>query len=202
MKQKPKSYSDFTLEHLQEMFGIQNKQVALHLPVQPFKISQWLTEVLEIALKLPRGTEKIKSEVFVTPILMALFEANPNQFQYFSGYSFDVDTKQALRGRCDFLLTKSLSAFIDTPVFGIFEAKDDSIEHWYGQCGAEMYASQLFNAQKGKPIDTIYGAVTNGLTWQFLRLQNADLQIDTQYYTLQNLPTLLGTLQGIVEFYD
>lgn len=202
MKQKPKSYSDFTLEHLQEMFGIQNRQVALNLSVESFKIPQWLTEVLAIALKLPRGTEKIKSEVFVTPILMALFEANPNQFQYFSGYTFDVDTKQALRGRCDFLLSKSLSTFIDAPVFGIFEAKDDSIEHWYGQCGAEMYAAQLFNEQKGKPLAFVHGAVTNGLTWQFLKLQNADLQIDTQYYTLQDLPTLLGTLQGILALYD
>ncbi len=202
MKQKPESYSDFTLEHLSDMFGIVGIYKRLDLPVLPCAVPDWLVAQLKAVEGLPNATEKAKSEFFITPILTALFAANPDSFKYFSGYTFDVDKKNALKGRCDYLLSKSKSAFIDAPVFGIFEAKDDNLEHWYGQCGAEMYASMLFNAQKGKPIEIIHGAVTNGLNWQFLRLQGTDLQIDTHYYNLENLSTLLGTLQGIVSFYD
>jgi hypothetical protein len=200
-KDIPKSYLDFTLTHLREMFGISNLPIDLDMIEKPFKTPQWLDEALAIAMKLPRGTEKVKSEIFVTPILLALYEANPKRFQYFSGYSFDVDAKLALRGRCDFLLSKTLSASIEAPIFGIFEAKDDSLEHWYGQCGAEMYAAQLFNQQKNNPIQTIHGAISNGLTWQFLRLDNSILKIDTRFYTIDNPAQLLGVLQGILDFY-
>ncbi len=33
-----------------------------------------------------------------------------------------------------------------------------------------MVAAQLFNAQEGLTIDTIFGCVTTGKTWQFLKL--------------------------------
>ncbi len=113
-----------------------------------------------------------------------------------------MDKENALKGRCNYLLSKSIAAFIDTPVFAIFEAKDDNLENWYGQCGAEMYAAHLYNEQNDKPLPFIFGAVTNGLNWQFLKLEGKQLSIDTAYYSLQNLPTLLGTLQGILEMYD
>jgi hypothetical protein len=100
------------------------------------------------------------------------------------------------------LLSKSLSVFIDTPVFGIFEAKDNSLEHWYRRCGAEMYAAQIFNKQKNKPIQVIHGAVTNGLTWQFLHLEGLNLTIDAQFYTINRPEILLGILQRILDFYD
>jgi len=65
-----------------------------------------------------------------------------------------------------------------------------------------MYTSALFNEQNGKLIAVIHGALTNGLNQQFLRFRGTDLQIDTHYYNLQNLPALLGTLQGILAFCD
>jgi hypothetical protein len=202
MKHKPKNYTDFTLEHLSNMFGIVGIAERLNLPTAPFVVPDWLIAQIQAVEGLPNATEKAKSEFYISPILTALFTANVGKFKYFSGYTFDVDKSKALKGRCDYLLSKSNALFIDAPIFGIFEAKDDNLENWYGQCGAEMYAAQLFNAQKGKPLAFVYGAVTNGLNWQFLRLQNTDLQIDTKYYTLQDLPTLLGTLQGILALYD
>ncbi|NJK82936.1 MAG: hypothetical protein HC912_03095 [Saprospiraceae bacterium] len=199
---KPKSYSDFTLDHLQEIFGIKTQYEEFSLQAQPFAVPDWLPELFDATKGLPNATEKAKSEFYITPILTAFFQANNHKFQYFSGYTFDVDKQKALRGRCDYLLTKSQTLNIDVPVFAIFEAKDDSLNHWYGQCGAEMYAAQLFNAKKGKPIHIIYGAVSNGLTWQFLRLTDLLLEVDTRLYTIENHEVLLGTLQTIINFYD
>jgi hypothetical protein len=200
-KDIPKSYSDFSLTHLQTMFGIQNLYRDFELKEKKITPSNWLIETLELQKNIPKGTEKAKSEHLVVPILLELYRANQGKFQYFSGYTFDVDTKLALRGRCDFLLSKTLSASIEAPIFGIFEAKDDSVEHWYGQCGAEMYAAQLFNQQKNNPIQVIHGAVSNGLIWQFLRLENKILNIDTRFYGIENPEQLLGVLQGILDFY-
>jgi type I site-specific restriction endonuclease len=202
MKDKPTSYSDFTLEHLKKMFGIENRYKALELTSLPFDVPSWLPEILKATKGLPNANEKAKSEFFITPVMTAFYQQNAEKFQYFSGYTFDVDKENALRGRCDYLLSKSPSAFIDTPVFAIFEAKDDNLENWYGQCGAEMYASQLYNEQNNNPLPFIFGAVTNGLNWQFMKLEGRQILIDTEYYSLQNLPTLLGVLQGILEMYD
>jgi hypothetical protein len=202
MKDKPTSYSDFTLEHLKKMFGVVGMSARLNLPTLPFVLPDWLPAQLKALEGLPTGTEKAKSEFFVTPVMIAFYQANPNKFKYFSGYSFDVDKENALRGRCDYLLSKSQSAFIDSPVFAIFEAKDDNLENWYGQCGAEMYAAHIYNEQNDNPLPFIFGAVTNGLNWQFLKLEGKQLLIDIEYYSLQNLPTLLGVLQGILASYE
>ena len=90
---------------------------------------------------------------------------------------------------------------MDAPIACIFEAKNDAIEDWYGQCGAEMLAAHIFNERKGNPMPHIHGAVTNGFTWQFLKLENNILYIDSQRYGTANLPQLLGAIQKVYDFY-
>jgi hypothetical protein len=155
-KLSPKSYSDFTVAHLREKFGLKDKKQALNLKCEEYPISDWLVTTLEMQKDLPVGTEKAKSELIITPILLELRSKNKTKFTFFSGYTFDVDTENALRGRCDYLLIKdSQSVDIEAPIIGIFEAKDDSIDRWVGQCGAEMYAARLFNQQTKTDIEII-----------------------------------------------
>lgn len=197
---QPKSYSDFTVQHLRDMFGLKDRKEDLHLDKQTIPPSEWLLTTISYLQKLPQGTEKAKSELRITPILVELHNRNEDKFTYFSGYSFDVDESKALKGRCDFLLIKdATSVDIEAPIMGIFEAKDDNIDRWIGQCGAEMYAAQLLNQRENVPIDIIYGAVTNGFEWLFLRLEGTVLQVDTQRYSTDNLPRLLGALQSLIE---
>jgi hypothetical protein len=198
---KPRSYSDFTLEHLREMFHLQNKQVALNLDVTAMPPSSWLVETLKMNRIAPMNSEKAKSELLITPILVELMNRNSNRFTCFSGTSLDVDAAQSLKGRCDFLLTREMSLDISAPIIAVFEAKDDSLDHWYGQCGAEMYAARMFNEQRNEPITIIHGAVTNGFSWQFLRLEGSSLLIDKEIYALSDLPKLLGALQYLIDFY-
>jgi hypothetical protein len=200
-KKMPRSYSDFTLTDLREMFGISNENKSLNLPKNKIEPSDWLITTINKHKGIPKGTEKAKSELFIVPVLLEMYDNNPDVFKYFSGYSFDVDPEKALKGKCDFILSRSKSLDIQAPIFSIFEAKDDSLEHWYGQCGAEMYAARLFNEQSNNDIKIIFGAVSNGNTWQFLKLEENNLLIDTTTYGLENLPVLLGTLQIIIDFY-
>jgi hypothetical protein len=76
------------------------------------------------------------------------------------------------------------------------------LDKWYGQCGAEMYAARLFNQKQQKDFPIIFGAVTNGFAWQFLKLEGQILYIDTQTYGTRNLPELLGVLQNMIDFYN
>jgi hypothetical protein len=47
-----------------------------------------------------------------------------------------------------------------------------------------MIAAQKFNLANGQEIHTIYGSVTTGTQWQFLKLTGKDLTIDTTEYSL------------------
>ena len=201
-KTEPKSYSDFTIPHLREKFGLKDKKQALFLDGELIPISDWLKMTLEMQQDLPVGTEKAKSELLITPVLLELRSKNKTKFTFFSGYTFDVDVKNALKGRCDYLLIKDAqSVDIEAPIIGIFEAKDDSIDRWVGQCGAEMYAARLFNQQTKIDIEIIYGAVTNGYEWLFLKLEEDTLYIDTARYSIENPAKLLAALQKIINFY-
>ena len=201
INKRPSSYSDFTLDDLQSMFGIETTDLELRLNRQIVNPSDWLLKTMEMSTLLTLNTEKAKSESIIMPILLELRSLNLDNCRVFSGNSFDVDKSLSLVGRCDFLLSSNPTVNISAPVVSIFEAKNDNLEDWYGQCGSEMYAAHLFNLQKNKPVEFIYGAVTNGFDWQFLKLQENALHIDTKRYFVDNLPQLLGVLQTVLDFY-
>jgi hypothetical protein len=200
-EKKTRSYSDFTLDSLRQICGIDNSKTSLGLAKQQVQPSSLLVQILERNESLPINSEKARSELLITPVLIEWLFQNPNTLQYFSGNTFDVDAQKALKGRCDFLFTKHFSIDIVAPVVAMFEAKDDNVDNWYGQCGAEMVAARIFNEQKNEPYHIIYGAVTDGYEWVFLKLEENMLYIDRDRYYLRNLPELLGALQTVINFY-
>ena len=40
-----------------------------------------------------------------------------------------------------------------------------------GQCAAEMVAARIFNKQKKREYNTIYGVVTSGTEWLFFEIR-------------------------------
>ena len=60
---------------------------------------------------------------------------------------------------------------VDAPVIMLVEAKKEDLVGGIGQCVAEMLAAQRFNAEKENNVSRIYGAVTSGTDWLFLRLE-------------------------------
>lgn len=198
---KIRSYSDYTLTALQEVCGIDNTKQDLALCQALIPPSELLQQTLLRNKIVPINSEKARAELLITPVLVEWLSRNPKKLQYFSGNTFDVVPEKALKGRCDFLFTKHFSLNIVAPVVAMFEAKDDNVDNWYGQCGAEMYAARIFNEQNNEPYRIIYGAVTDGYEWVFLRLEENLLLIDAERYYLADLPRLLGALQTIVDFY-
>ena len=198
----PKSYRYYKLEDLKTIFQIHKKNIPNLLEeVVLIEASTFLKELIKKNLQIPMNNEKAKSELLVMPILIESWERNQN-FKPLSGLTFSVQPEKGLTGRCDFLISNDPNAHdIESPMMCVFEAKNDAIEDWYGQCGAEMLAARIFNERKGNDIKIIYGAVTNGFIWQFLKLENQTLFIDSQRYGTANLPQLLGAIQKIYNFY-
>jgi hypothetical protein len=196
------AYSDFNLRKLENKFGITYRKVNLFTkPLRKIQPSNRLVEDLEEAKHFPILTEKAKSELLIMPILKELNRINPNRFTVFSGFQFDIDIQNELNGICDFLFSDKADAIeITDPVFCMVEAKNRTIEEGFGQCGAEMYAARLYN-QTSSEIETIYGSVTNGTEWIFLKLEGNELLIDNERYALIEADELLGAFQNIIDFY-
>jgi hypothetical protein len=196
------AYSDFTLSKVERQFGLTQKKFRIIPDPKPcLAPSQALTDDMTFAGQIPIFSEKSKSEHIITPILKEIFRRNIGRATYFSGYTFDVDVAANLNGVCDYIFTRNTeSVEIKSPVFCLVEAKNRTIEEGLGQCAAEMVAARLFNLEAGEPVERIYGAVTTGFEWVFLRLEGNDIQIDLgDRFFLNELPLLLGALQWIID---
>jgi hypothetical protein len=88
---------------------------------------------------------------------------------------------------------------VEAPVIMLVEAKKGELDVGLGQGIAEMVAAQLFNQTQGKPIETVYGCVTSGKLWQFLKIKGKDVAIDVNEYQVTPVEKILGALKWMVE---
>jgi len=196
------AYSDFDLKTVQARFNLTfEENIDLFAAVQERTVSDWLRDFLgewsDAALAM--NTEKARSEMIIAPILMETVRACQHRVQLFSGIAFDVDKERGLHGVSDYLLSKSPERFFPgQPVLAIVEAKKEDISGGLGQCTAAMVAARIYNERDSKNIEAIYGAVTTGNIWRFLKLQEAELTIDRPEYYLPQLGKILGIFYSIL----
>ncbi len=62
-----------------------------------------------------------------------------------------------------------------------------------------MIAARLFNEQAGKPFRHVFGCVTTGEAWQFLRLEPAAVSIDQTRYYIDSVGKILAVFQAMVD---
>jgi hypothetical protein len=84
-------------------------------------------------------------------------------------------------------------------VVAIVEAKNDNIKSGYAQCMAEMIAAQIFNEREGKEVENIFGVVTNGNQWKFLKLNKDTIYIDLNDYYIISPEKIMGILISMVK---
>ena len=196
------SYSNFTLKTVEQQFQLQETVQNLFPTVKKLEISDWLQQTLEKGSYLALKTEKARSEMIVAPILLEMMDQNNRAVTIFSGESLDVDAEKGLNGECDFIISKTPKVYtIQAPILALVEAKQNIIENNLGQCAAQMVAARMFNKQENESIETIFGCVTNGDVWQFLKLEQQNILIDAKKYFLDNLEQILGILKAIIDFY-
>ena len=196
------AYSDFTLESVLLAFQLEMVDTAgLFAEAERVAPSDHLTTALarKAPLATTIGTEKAKSELIVADVLVELREHFERSISLFSGIEFNVEPESGLTGVCDFLISLSArQSFLESPIIILVEAKKDDLLIGLGQCVAEMVAAQRFNAEKGNDIPCIYGTITSGTDWKFLRLEGKCLHIDMTTYTIERCDRILGILSAMV----
>jgi len=146
------------------------------------------------------NTDKAKSEFIIAPLLLELRRSMGDRFGLFSGVELAVDPARGLNGVCDFIITKSSRQFIlSSPLIAIVEAKNDNLRSGLGQCIASMVAAQVFNQESSTPLEAVFGVVTTGGAWKFLRLQQALVTLDVREYYIDNAAKILGVLTHIIQ---
>ena len=169
------SYRDFSISKVKQNFNLTLVEGKSFLPeIEPISPSPYLVEFLEesIPLAIAIGSEKARSELIISPILFEIRKFFNKEISFFSGEEFNVDASVGLTGFCDFLISRSPEQlFIEAPAVVIIEAKKENLKGGLGQCIAEMIAAQKFNQENDKSISTIYGSVTSGNLWSFLKIK-------------------------------
>ncbi len=194
-------YSDFTIAELKRRFQLTIGESAdlfggeaeADLPVG---LAETLARYLPLAMNV--NTEKARSELVISPVLVEFKLMHRDRISLFSGIDFNVDEAVGLKGRCDFILARSPEQLaLDSPVCVLVEAKNEDIVAGIPQCLAEMVAAQRFNERAGTPLAAIYGAVTTGMIWRFLKLEGTSARVDAVEYPIQNPRKIFGILTAV-----
>ena len=198
------AYSDFRLSEIIQKFELTLNEVSgLFGDVLEEESSDLLTTILKenVDLAVSINTEKACSEMIISPILLEVRRKLNNEISLFSGIDFNVDNQQGLNGFCDFLISLSKEQlFVRAPVIiTLVESKNENLKSGLAQCIAEMLAAQLFNEQKQNAIKIIYGAVTIGTIWQFLKLEDKTISIDLTEYYIKDVKKILGILISAIK---
>lgn len=195
------AYNRFSLQDVIDKFEINLLESTFCDSLAPaIPQSEFLT-ILEQSLPLAQRarSEKAKSELLVSPILVEVRRLVGDRIQLFSGEEFNVDRDRGLNGFCDFLFSRStISSVIQAPVLMLVEAKKGELDMGLGQCIAEMFAAQIFNQARDKNIPVVYGCVTSGKLWQFLKLEGNDVTIDINEYPVTPVERILGIIKWMV----
>jgi len=196
-------YSDFSIADIKKKFGIKTSfdfddfinSVPCQTPSE--RLRDILTENVSLALAI--NTEKARSEFIVAPILSELRRILQHKISIFSGIDFTVDTSKGLNGKCDFLISLDSEQLVLTaPIITVVEAKNDDINSGLGQCIAEMIASKIFNDNEQNGINTIYGIITTGSLWKFLKLEDNVIHLQSSETHIDKIDKIIGILQQIV----
>jgi len=193
------SYSDFTtITKVRAAFNLTvNEKTVVFADVESIAPSDYLKTTLAEYIPLANAinTKKARSELIIAPVLLEVRRILNFQIGFFSGTEFNPDPESGLSGYCDYILTASSDLYeIRTPVVTLVEAKNENIKNGLGQCIAEMLGAQRFNQQQNDEIEAIYGGVTTGNAWKFLKLVNQTAFIDLNDYYINEVDKILGIL--------
>lgn len=196
------SYSEFTLKKAKRDFGLTLVETGRFIPQnEPIAPSSYLAESLieGLPLAIATGSEKARSELIISPILVEIRKILQRRVSLFSGEDFTVEPELGLSGVCDFLISRSPEKIlIEAPAVVIVEAKKGDLKVALGQCAAEMVAAQKFNEINQISIATIYGSISSRTAWRFLKLEGTTLTIDLSDYPVPPVEPLLGMLVWMV----
>lgn len=196
------SFQNFSFPQITQDFGLTLNDADLFSAATPAVIKPGLLDQLIEAVDLANAinTEKARSEFVIAPILLEWRRMHAGKFSLFSGIELNADLARGLNGVCDFIVSRSLSQHVlVAPLIAIVEAKNDNLRTGLGQCIAAMLGAQLVNKDSPNNPSSVFGVVTTGSAWKFLRLHKTCLTLDIHEYRIERLDKILGILNYILQ---
>jgi hypothetical protein len=196
-------YSQYnTLHSVRQKLGVSTRFGRLLPNFEHIQPSDLLLKILErnTSNRTAYFNGKSRSEGIVFPILSELQSINNFKFALYSGATIDGEKELGLNGECDFVLSGAAQSIeLERPIFCIVEAKDNDIELGIPQCIAQLCGANFFNQKvENIQLKNIYGAVTTGTEWNFLKMEDNNVMIDNDIYSIKNLSELLGAINHLV----
>jgi hypothetical protein len=196
------AFTDYQFEQVIADFALQVSRSHLFAGAANYPPSSWLLETLSRGHSFAFTSEKSRSEFFISPILLEVVRASGDQLSIFSGQRISIEGISGLNGECDYILAKTPPIFLlQAPIISVVEAKRQDIEQAFGQTVAQMVAAQKFNEQHASGVQQVFGCITTGENWQFLRLEQQNLVIDSERYYINELEILLGAFWAMIRHY-
>jgi hypothetical protein len=194
-------YSNYRkIKSVIKKFNLDMMSVNLFTNVPAVEPSDWLKETLRRTETVLLTSEKAKSERVISPILTEVFENYRNRISFFSGEALNVKPEDDLAGECDFFFSlHPPKLYIDAPIISLAESKNEDMQWGIAQCAAQMLGAKIYNETEGKKIQFIYGCATDGIEWQFMKLENDIYYVDNKVFT--DLKEILGVWNHIIKLY-
>ena len=196
------AFGDFSFPQVQTAFQLTQQEADMFGSVPELSLRPEFVRALmdDANLAVALNTEKARSEFVIAPVLLEVRRLMGASFGLFSGVDLNVDPGRGLNGVCDFLITKSPHRYVMTsPILTIFEAKNDNIRSGLGQCISAMVAAQAFNLNQGSLAMTIYGCVSTGSNWLFLKLEASAVTFDMREHQIANVAKIMAIIKTIVD---
>jgi len=143
------------------------------------------------------SSEASRSEVVISPILREVYKQHYQKFSFWIQKSISYD--DVLCGTPDYIFSEKSKlgkTVFEKPIVVIVEAKKNDFEQGWGQCLAELVASQKLNDDSNR---SVYGVVTDGNLWQFGKLENNCFYKHTENFTIDKLDLLFGALNYVIQ---
>jgi len=109
-----------------------------------------------------------------------------------------VGTARATVLRHEVITRSAEYYYVRAPIVAVVEAKKEDLISGLGQCAAEMVAIRLYNEREGSAVPAVFGCVTSGSNWRFLKLEGQILSIDHPEYYLRDVAKILGILVKVI----
>ncbi len=145
-------------------------------------------------------SEASRSEIIISPLLREVYK------NHYQGYSFWIQKSifydKTLSGTPDYIFSRRSAlgkTVLEKPFVIVAEAKKNDFEQGWGQCLAELVASQKINDNPQRPV---YGIVTDGNLWQFGKLVADTFVKHSENYTIDHLSNIYGALEYLIQLVE
>ncbi|WP_318731106.1 hypothetical protein [Roseofilum sp. Guam] len=143
------------------------------------------------------SSKAARCELIISPLLRSVYKNHRNNYSFWTQKTISFD--KVLCGTPDYIFSKRSSlgkTVLETPILIVVEAKKNDFEQGWGQCLAELVASQKINNNE------VYGIVTDGNLWQFGRLHADVFTKHDKNYTIDKIQELYGALEYLANLLD